>query len=471
MIKLPRAFLSHYSGDKKKVVSPVAHNLGRAAVIYDEFEFSTGDEFKRAIIKGLERSDVFVLFASKEALQRDWVKLEIAMAEQAITTQALSRVVTYIIDSDVSLSDIPDWMKETLIVRLSEPGLIALDIRRVIGERVARLTPTYFVGRQGELHQALEIIASFTDPDFRPPLIVFGLTGIGRRSVVQNIARDNLSYSKLLRVEINAGDLLPEFQLKLNAAVSPRSIADLRAYLNSQSLKSSAALVAEILSILQKVCSTGTLPVIIDHNAIASANGILRPGYQELYDAITKDGSTDAVIISNRRLYGPSGENLNCVRVTELTKAAAQSLIRIMGRDRGLTFGGEELVSLATYSRGYPPAVRFAIDEVTIRGLPHVVANQKALVNFSAELFLRQLRDDKTLTDTKGSILQLLSNYSPLPTSVIAGYCKLSAEVLAEEMGYLLDLAFVIPEGAHYRISEPLKISLVEREGPARRPS
>jgi hypothetical protein len=257
MVKLPRAFLSHFSGDKK-LVSLVAHNLGRAAVIYDEFEFSTGDEFKRAIIKGFERSDIFVLFASKQALQRDWVKLEIAAAEQAIAGQALSRVLTYIIDPDVGVSDIPDWMKETLIARLSEPGLIALDIRRVIGERVARLMPTYFVGRQSELHQALEIIASFTDPSFRPPLIVYGLTGIGRRSVVQHIARDNLSYPKLLRVETNAGDLLPEFQLKLNDAISPRSIPDLKAHLGSQSLKSSATLVSEIVSSLQKACSTGT---------------------------------------------------------------------------------------------------------------------------------------------------------------------------------------------------------------------
>lgn len=216
-------------------------------------------------------------------------------------------------------------------------------------------------------------------------------------------------------------------------------------------------LISEISSVLQKVCSTGALPVIVDHGALALSNGALRAEYQELYDAVAKDNAVDAVIIANRRLYGSSGENLPSVRVAELSKASAQNLIRIMGRDRGLSFGAEDLASLATYSRGYPPAVRFAIDEVTVRGLPQVVSNQRALVNFSAEIFLRQLREDETLTKTRQAILQLLSNYSPLPTGVIANYCGLHADALAEELAYLLDLAFVIPEGPHYRISEPLR--------------
>lgn len=84
MIRLPRAFLSHSSADKG-IVKEVAKILGRASVVYDEFEFSVGDEFKDAIVKGLAGSDIFVLFASRGALKRDWVKFEINSARQAVT--------------------------------------------------------------------------------------------------------------------------------------------------------------------------------------------------------------------------------------------------------------------------------------------------------------------------------------------------------------------------------------------------
>ena len=57
-----RAFLSHSSEDKS-FVGAVAQLLGRSRVIYDVYEFSTGDEFLAAIERGIERSGVFVLFA------------------------------------------------------------------------------------------------------------------------------------------------------------------------------------------------------------------------------------------------------------------------------------------------------------------------------------------------------------------------------------------------------------------------
>ena len=190
MKKLYRAFLSHSSRDKPTVRN-VAEHLGRAAVVYDEFAFEAGDEFKAAILKGLGQSELFVLFASRGALDREWVQFEIESAEEALASQALSQVVTYIIDPDLDLGDLPDWIKSTLVRRQQEPGLIALDIRRLLGEKTLALLPSYFVGRQNELEQDLTQITSMNDPETRPPIVVYGLTGIGRRTLLGAVARDN----------------------------------------------------------------------------------------------------------------------------------------------------------------------------------------------------------------------------------------------------------------------------------------
>jgi hypothetical protein len=157
-----RAFLSHGRPDKA-FVQKVAEHLGRAAVVYDVFEFSTGDDLKQAIVKGISKSGIFVLFASSEALKRDWVKFEIAEAEKAVTVRALSKTLTYIIDAKLELDAIPDWMKATLITRQDSPTIIAHDIRRALNDAIERQRPTYFVGRQSENQEALELITSFPD--------------------------------------------------------------------------------------------------------------------------------------------------------------------------------------------------------------------------------------------------------------------------------------------------------------------
>ncbi len=456
MIKLPRAFLSHSSADKE-TVGKVAKILGRAAVVYDAFEFDVGDKFRDAILAGLSNSDIFVLFASRSALQRDWVKFEIATAKEALTRQALSRVVTFVIDPDLDLDSVPEWMKSTLIVRQEHAGLIAVEIRRLISQRLRERMPSYFVGRRNEIEQALDLISGFTDPDQRPPLVVYGLKGIGRRTLVQAIARDNLSYSTTIPIALKAGDLLPETFIRLSDALSPGGVQSYADLLAEQEAKAPEVLLADVVHLMKVACASGALPVIVDDGALAQQNGVLRPEFEALYHAVAADREVDAAIVGSRRLYGSSGEGLPTLRVPELDQSSTQNLLRIAGRDMGLVFGRSDLVSIATYSRGYPPAVRFALDEARIRGIPQVVANQRALVNFSAELFLSQLKETSSITATMETILRVLSAFSPLPLGVIADYCGIPGSEANENVDHLLDLAFVLPDGLHFRITEPLR--------------
>lgn len=456
MMQFPRAFLSHGHADKD-LVREVARCLGRAAVIYDEFEFQAGDEFRDAITKGIDLSDVFILFASRAALDRDWVKLEIDLASEALIKKALSKVTTYIVDQELTHADLPEWMRVSLIKKETLPGLIATDIRRIIGQRLRERIPTYFVGRRAEIEQSLTIISSFTDPNFRPPLIVYGLKGIGRRSLVQAIARDNLSYASTLQINLRAGDLLPETSIRVAEALSPGGVSDLTAFVKQQEQKTQVDLVNEITCLLREACQAGSLPVFVDDGALATENGVLRPEFDALYNAIASDIDTDAMIVSSRRLYGSVESPRPSVRVPELDHTSTQNLLRIAGRDIGLIFERDALSTIATYARGYPPAVRFILDEAKLRGISQIIADQRALVNFSAEQFLRHLKDNSSITPGMQTILQLLSSFSPLPLQVIVSYSSQTPIDASDNLNRLLDLAFVLPTGMHYRISEPIR--------------
>ena len=71
-----KAFLSHSSTDKE-FVRAVAGNLRRQYCVFDERSFSVGQEFKSSIEAGLNKSDIFVLFAAEAALASIWVDFEI----------------------------------------------------------------------------------------------------------------------------------------------------------------------------------------------------------------------------------------------------------------------------------------------------------------------------------------------------------------------------------------------------------
>ena len=178
----------------------------------------------------------------------------------------------------------------------------------------------------------------------------------------------------------------------------------------TESEKPWEAIVSDILTLMRTACDSSTLPIIVDDGAIAQQNGVLRPEFELLYHSISADRNIDAMFVLSRRVYGSGNATLPSIRVQELDHSSTQSLIRIAGRDMGLAFERSDLGSIATYSRGYPPAVKFVLDEARVRGVPQVVANQRALVNFSAELFLRQLKDEASLTQNMSLILQLLSS-------------------------------------------------------------
>lgn len=451
-----RAFLSHATADKP-FIQKVAEQLGRAAVVFDAYEFSTGDDLKAAILSGIDRSKIFVLFASRASLSRDWVKFEIEEAEKAILSQNISQAMTFIIDPSLSVDKIPDWMKSSLITRQSSPALVASDIRRAISTKLSESRPRHFIGRTAEFDQALDLITSFTSPDHRPPIVVYGLSGIGRRSLIDAVARDGLSLKRTHVVRLKDGDLLPECLLKLTASLAGEPLGDQQAFLQSAIIQPDDVTAMQIIEGFRTVCLSRAMPIIFDEGALVNDEGSLRPEFDLLYNLVAADAEIDLAIVSNRRISGADGMALPAVRVAELAAQARLRLVRLLARDREIPISAAEADVIAEYSRGYPPAVMFAVQEMEAYGPAHVAASRAALSKFSEEIFLKKLQSDQKLSADNISILQLLSTYSPLPLPVIRDYLDINDTELVDHMLYLLDFALVVPEGVNYRISEPIR--------------
>lgn len=66
-----RAFLSH-SCKQKDLVRQIASNLGKGQCVFDEFEFESGMPILDEILKGLNDTDLFVLFISDDSLNSEF---------------------------------------------------------------------------------------------------------------------------------------------------------------------------------------------------------------------------------------------------------------------------------------------------------------------------------------------------------------------------------------------------------------
>lgn len=453
-----RAFLSHSSTDKN-FVGEVAALLGRAKVVYDEFEFSTGDEFFEAITVGLERSGVFVLFASKESLSRYWVGVEIDKARAAVAAKMLARSICYIIDDEVDISAIPSWMRGELATRQTNPRLVALDIRRVLNRELEKRRPHLFLGRNEAMESALDLITS----DSRP-LITYGLKGIGRRTLLGEVGRNSLSYSKNIKIEIRSGDELPELYLYIQSYMGLISRGAENDFISEARNIDLHELVSQIVIALASICQSGTYPILIDYGALTGDDGRLISGFQLLFSVLSEDVSVDLGIASARRVRSSDGVPLPGLRVTELDVASTQRLIRLLASHERLQLTRDQAESLSRYVAGYPPAANFAIQEAKIYGVAHVVENQRTLVEFNERAFLSSLVNSKKISPTMQSILQTLSAFSPLPREVLVECMRGDlGDSFDESLTALIDLAFVVPKGAHYRITAPIRDAAYRR--------
>ena len=109
-----KAFLSHSSHDKE-FVRAIAKELGRQFCVFDEQAFSTGDEFKTSIEKGLDESDIFVLFASKHSLESIWVNYEIEEAWYRKLQKNIRKSLVYIIEASIDYANIPQWLQRGIV--------------------------------------------------------------------------------------------------------------------------------------------------------------------------------------------------------------------------------------------------------------------------------------------------------------------------------------------------------------------
>jgi TIR domain len=393
----PRAFLSHSSEDAH-LVRLVAAQVGRPFVKLDYYEFHSGDEILLAIDTAIEQSSIFVLFASRRSLASLWVGSEVDSARYETKFGRLTKVLVCILDDTLRPDDLPSWMRRYKFVASRAAKPIARMIRGEIDDLMRERQHSVFVNRAQETDDLQELLAPSTGAPSAQVFAVVGLDGIGRRTLLQRVARDTLSLPRLLLVEIESGDSINDLAVKIADLVEPASSSDEAIELAREIELMSAVQAADRAARdLRTALVLGELPTLIDRGGMLDRDGQISPAIKGLLVATAVLHDLPIALVSPRRPRFANSDPVPGARLTELSGSDVRRLVGLLARQRRLELSPEDVASLSSMTRGYPPSARYAVELAGYYGVPVTLAHTAG----AAEFRMRPIRSYLRTLDLK----------------------------------------------------------------------
>ncbi|WP_440063318.1 TIR domain-containing protein [Pseudomonas syringae] len=177
-------FLSHSSVDKH-IVGKVYEQLGASLCHYDVATFDNTSFLPAQIYEALNESSHFILFASKKALNSDWVKGELRVAFSQWMKAKIRHAMVFILD-EAERSEVPEWLQDYVIIEHPSPHHISCRILSAFDEWESKnenSPPFYRFQEAMQLEKRVSV-----EPSKLPTtLMLCGIDGYGRKQLVNEL--------------------------------------------------------------------------------------------------------------------------------------------------------------------------------------------------------------------------------------------------------------------------------------------
>ena len=413
-----KCFLSHSSSDKKSYVNLVAEKLHKARIVYDQATFEDGMITAEEILKGLDVTDVFVLFISNASLNSDWVRKELIEAHSRLTRGDIERIYPIIIDSAVTHDDsrIPEWMRNEYNLRLiSRPTTAARRIEQRLRELSWKKHPKIrdkekiFVGRN-TLVKAFEERIDDISKETPRCIFAFGLKKIGRRAFLKHALQKtndiDSSYDPL-RIHLTQDDGIEGFIVKLYdlGVTSEQDLLGLTSKKIGEKTKIAIGIVNEI-------AAARDIVLIEDDGTIVDFEGNISEWFSDVVASMDAGKTTLCIAATNRirdkKLW--RDERIFTLNIPELESTERAGLLRRYSELDELHLAQQDFAFVAGLLTGYPDQVFYAVDLIDRNGLGYVKNNPDEIIDFSknrAAIVMRRYEADEAATN----ILRFLSGF------------------------------------------------------------
>ncbi len=460
-----KAYLAYSSDDDKSFVEAVAQYLGRINVVFDKMYFKPGDAIESAIIQGIDKSKLFVFFASKSSLTRYWPTFEVDAAK----TRNL-RALTIVTDTSVTIADLPEWMRNWVVVSPAPSPIQTarmIKMRLIVDSDLEKQLP--FVGREGDLQWfSTKLIMPPEQPSPRI-IVISGLDGIGRRTFARRALRDYLSLDIGPVIILEETDSIDKLQWQLIEETcdsgSRAEVSKLMAEFQGMSLSQQAEDVAKRISAIGK---KNYAPVIIDKGVLLDDYGRYSDQVTAILEALLKYKDTYLVLIHRRRPEAPADEEIKqglaFYRLNPLKLEHTELLLQQRLRISGVKATSPQIRDLAIYMEGYPPSVELACNYAREYGLGTLLSDKATLIDFQVRTFA-PIIDRFKLQQIEWDILKTLGSESTLPLEVLALILGKTEEELVPFLKHLIDLNLATPVDINFSIAAPVKEAVHKLRG------
>lgn len=411
-------FLSHSSKDKKNYVAILAEKFGDRA-IYDEYTFEAGMKTLDEIMKNLQRTDLFVLLISSDALDSEWVKTEISHSSSLINKGLIKQFLPIIIDNSITYKDdrIPDWIKDQYNLRVIPRPNVAF---RTINSAFSRLSidanpkslksKRLFVGRNDQMKDLEGRLDDYEKP-LPCAIVASGLREIGRKKLLLHALKKSNridEHHQPIIIPVQAEDGIDGFLSKfLDLGFSSKYTSALD--LGKTPLEEKVSIIAEMFVELGK---QNEVLLIDDWRCIVQFGGVYADWFLKVCEALPRNRIYACVASASSpsaSLYRKN-DKLYHIRVPELNEAERIGLLVRYLRD---VEGVEEadtsrLQPFKNLLNGYPEQAIYAGEIIKTDGIAGAIARSPEIVDYArlkASVYVERYRDDELRFD----LLTLLS--------------------------------------------------------------
>lgn len=423
-----KAFLSHSSKDKDSYVRNVANWLGKDNIIYDEFTFEEGETPLDEILRGLDRSSLFVIFLSENALSSEWVKRELIEAKIRLDDNSINKIFPIIIDDNLTYEDsrIPDWLRNNYNLKpIKRAQVSAKRIQNKLRELSWSKHPqlkkrnSIFVGRNDHQECFEERIHDF---DKRKPSVIIasGFPGVGRRTFLHRaLNKTNITECphKPSSILLDRNVSIEDFILKINDF----GLVDLDTQLLSLADKSLDEKIHIIHKVMEAAYNSKELLYIVDDGCIVNYERCLSAWFLKVINEYPNDGFPIFCIASRYNVnfkHRPSNDSFYFIELNELNPNERKRLFKQLLELYDMPLNKDDFDNISSLLSGFPDQAMFAVDILRTDPCTKISEKIPVIVKFNTDkasiLLDKYERDENAL-----EFIRLLAQFEVISTNFI----------------------------------------------------
>lgn len=473
----PKVFLSlSYVDDD--FVDAVFRRLPSGLAFFYKKSFGNSESLISEMEQGVAESKIFVLFASRQAIESGAVQFEISKAHQKLIGDSRYRILVYPTSSKVSVGDLPDWLKAFW---MPKAGYSSADIARHITQLIIEeyreeiFGGQQVVGRGKALDELSALYAVNLAGNRASPraIVLNGFRGIGRRTFAKYYCRTALSYignaaygpTLALPDQADIADLYLELLVEINEDKTREEfLANMKAFHDLDGNQQ----VQEVTRKLSHFHGLGQVPIMVSASGFFEDDGSAKSWVSGLFSKLPQDTLT--IFVSNRMFPPEIVSGTGAVvqyRVPELSASDIRTLMVLTAKALNIP-EFEVSEDIVNAIGGHPDVARQAVLVAKVHGPEFFERNPRVLFDIQQKVMSESISDE-VLSSAAIDFLALLSWVPSLPGRLLwevmetLGYSEEDFSAAVEDA---VLACLVVPVGRNYHISPAIRM-MFRRQYPA----